>query len=107
MDDIAAIRHRPMETAAEDTTVETPFAPSHGVAVPPLLDVRIASLMCSFSQLSPHGQKRFMALLNEYLYASPTQRRRLRVDWEGTMAQPCACGEDHESAWLHLPVKKA
>ncbi len=87
--------------------MEVPFASSHGAAVPPLLDVRIASLMCSFSQLSPHGQKRFMALLNEYLYASPTQRRRLRLDWEGTVAQPCACGEDHASAWLQLPVKKA
>lgn len=87
--------------------MEVPFASPHGAAVPPHLDVRIASLMCSFSQLTPHGQKRFMALLNEYLYASPTQRRRLRVDWEGTVAQPCACGEDHESAWLQLPVKKA
>lgn len=37
--------------------------------------------MSRFSQLTPLGQKRFMALLNAYLYASPSQRRQLRRDW--------------------------
>jgi len=98
--DAAAIRHRPMETPSVETRVETPFSSPHGVAVPPLLDVRIASLMSHFSQLSPHAQKRFMALLNEYLYASPVQRRQLRRDWEHVSEQACACGEHHDEIWL-------
>ncbi len=49
--------------------------------MPASLDVRIASLMSRFSQLTPVGQKRFMELLNAYLYASPSQRRQLRRDW--------------------------
>ncbi|PSD18053.1 hypothetical protein C7E19_03840 [Stenotrophomonas maltophilia] len=52
--------------------------------------------MWSFAQLTPHGQKRFMELLNEYLYASPLQRRQMRGDWEAALAEPCACGYEHQ-----------
>lgn len=58
-----------METQDEGATVEASIADLRGVAVPPLLDARIASLMWSFAQLTPNGQKRFMELLNDYLYA--------------------------------------
>ncbi|WP_434211942.1 hypothetical protein [[Pseudomonas] boreopolis] len=47
----------------------------------PSLDVRIARLMSLFSQLTPLGQRRFIELLNAYLHASPSQRRRLGRDW--------------------------
>ncbi|OBU68370.1 hypothetical protein A9K58_06000 [Stenotrophomonas maltophilia] len=62
--------------------VGRPIDESHGAAVPASLDVRIASLMSRFSQLTPVGQKRFMELLNAYLYASPSQRRQLRRNWQ-------------------------
>jgi len=85
-----------METQDKGATVEASIADLRGVAVPPLLDARIASLMWSFAQLTPHGQKRFTELLNDYLYASPMQRRQMRGDWEAALAEPCACGHEHQ-----------
>lgn len=41
-----------------------------------------------------------MALLNEYLYASPVQRRQLRRDWERVSERACVCGEGHDEGWL-------
>lgn len=70
-----------MEHEGTASRVEEPTHDSSGAAVPASLDVRIASLMSRFSQLTPHGQRRFMELLNLYLYASPMQRRQLRQDW--------------------------
>lgn len=64
------------------STVETSTDLVNGAAMPPSLDTRIARLMCDFSQLTPHGQRRFMDVLNLYLYASPVQRRQLRRDWQ-------------------------
>lgn len=92
-----------MESQDEGDRVEASIADLRGVAVPPLLDARIASLMWSFAQLTPHGQKRFMELLNDYLYASPVQRRQMRGEWEATLAEPCAC--EHEHGWLQAPRK--
>lgn len=59
-----------------------------------LLDIRIAAMMSSFTRLSPHGQKRFLDLLNVYLYASPAQRRQLRDSWPEAVIEPCSCPED-------------
>lgn len=59
-----------------------------------LLDARIAALMSRFSELTPSGQKRFLDLLNLYLYASPTRRRQLRSSWQEAVVAPCSCGED-------------
>jgi len=96
-----------MESQVEHATVDASIADLRGVTVPPLLDAHIASLMWSFAQLTPSRQKRFMELLNEYLYASPSQRRRLRLDWEGAVTQPCSREVEHEGAWwLQLPAKK-
>jgi hypothetical protein len=106
MDETGAIRHRPMETQGEQTRVEGSIAHLHGVAVPALLDARIAQLMSYFSQLTPLGQKRFMALLNDYLYASPSQRKQLRQHWEGVLAQPSACGNHEEHDWMQVPGKR-
>jgi hypothetical protein len=94
-----------MESQDEDDRVEASIADLRGVAVPPLLDARIASLMWSFAQLTPHGQKRFMELLNEYLYASPAQRRQLRCEWETRVAERCACGDELEHPWLQVQKK--
>ncbi|HBP02301.1 MAG TPA: hypothetical protein DD677_03800 [Stenotrophomonas sp.] len=95
-----------METQDEGATVEASIADLRGVAVPPLLvDARIASLMWSFAQLTPNGQKRFMELLNDYLYASPSQRRQLRQEWETRLAEPCACGHAPEPAWSQVRSK--
>ncbi|WP_434211950.1 hypothetical protein [[Pseudomonas] boreopolis] len=58
--------------------------------MPHSLDVRIADLMSGFSQLSRHGQKRFVELLNVYLYASPAKRRQMRCDWADA-GEPCQC----------------
>ncbi|HGM7311825.1 TPA: hypothetical protein ACKP7W_000033 [Stenotrophomonas maltophilia] len=88
------IRRRPMETVGEETRVERPNTPAAGAAVSRLLDVRIAAMMTSFVRLSPHGQKRFMDLLNAYLYASPAQRRQLRSSWPDVVIEPCSCHED-------------
>lgn len=96
MDECIATGHRPMETQDEGATVEASIADPRGAAMPPLLDARIASLMWSFAQLTPHGQKRFTELLNDYLYASPVQRRQMRGDWEAALAEPCACGDEHQ-----------
>lgn len=83
-----------METACTTVRVEEPNHSATGAAVSRLLDVRIAALMSSFSKLSPHGQKRFLDLLNVYLYASPAQRRQLRSTWPDVMIEPCGCHED-------------
>lgn len=95
-----------MESSRQAPRVEAPIARLQGVAVPPLLDARLASLMFRFSQLTPHGQKRYMALLNDYLYASPLQRRQLRQQWEGVLAQPCGCGEDDAQHWMQAARRK-
>ncbi|HEL4244665.1 hypothetical protein I5U23_16420 [Stenotrophomonas maltophilia] len=94
-----------METQDEGATVEASIADLRGVAVPPLLDARLASLMWSFAQLTPHGQKRFMELLNDYLYASPAQRRQMRGDWEVALAEACACGLEQEQVLLQARRK--
>ncbi|HGM5876237.1 TPA: hypothetical protein ACKP4S_000706 [Stenotrophomonas maltophilia] len=94
-----------MESQDEGDRVEASIADLRGVAVPPLLDARIASLMWSFAQLTPHGQKRFMELLNEYLYASPAQRRQLRCEWETRVAERCACGDEPGQLWLQVQKK--
>lgn len=70
-----------MDSGNDRPSLEQTTASFHGAAVPASLDVRIASLMSRFSQLTPLGQKRFLELLNAYLYASPAQRRQLRNDW--------------------------
>ncbi len=70
-------------------TVEGPIDPFPGAAVPSSLDVRIAALMCRFSQLTPHAQRRFTELLNAYLYASPAQRRELRRTWKDIEDASC------------------
>ncbi|WP_049457096.1 hypothetical protein [Stenotrophomonas maltophilia] len=57
--------------------------------MPSSLDARIASLMCRFSQLTPHAQRRFTELLNAYLYASPAQRKRLRQHWQVQQIDEC------------------
>ena len=80
-----------MEWCDTADTVEGPIDPCPGVAVPSSLDARIAALMCRFSQLTPHAQRRFTELLNAYLYASPAQRRQLRQRWQ---AQQDAARED-------------
>ncbi len=105
MDERSASGHCPMETQDKGATVEASIADLRGVAVPPLLDARIASLMWSFAQLTPHGQKRFMELLNGYLYASPAQRRQMRGDWEVALAEPCACGHEQEQVLLQARRK--
>jgi hypothetical protein len=79
-----------METAGEVASVEGSL-PVVGAAVSRLLDVRIAALMSSYSRLSPHGQKRFLDLLNVYIYASPAQRRQLRSTWPDVVIEPCSC----------------
>lgn len=81
-----------MDSAASLATVEATLPTSSGAAVSRLLDARIAALMSRFSELTPSGQKRFLDLLNLYLYASPTQRRQLRSRWQEAMVAPC--GED-------------
>lgn len=105
MDECSATGHCPMETQDEGATVEASIADLRGVAVPPLLDARLASLMWSFAQLTPHGQKRFMELLNDYLYASPAQRRQMRGDWEVALAEACACGLEQEQVLLQARRK--
>jgi len=45
--------------------------------------------MCRFSQLTPLAQRRFTELLNAYLYASPAQRRRLRLRWQAQQSNEC------------------
>lgn len=106
MDDCSATGHCPMETQEEGATVDASIADLRGVAVPPLLvDARIASLMWSFAQLTPNGQKRFMELLNDYLYASPAQRRQMRGDWEVALAEACACGHEREQVLLQTRRK--
>ncbi|MBN7829362.1 hypothetical protein J5H37_07270 [Stenotrophomonas maltophilia] len=94
MTEHAEIRRCPMETADQAARVEGPNPPADGAAVSRLLDVRIAALMSSFSRLSPHGQKRFLDLLNVYIYASPAQRRQLRSTWPDVVIEPCGCLED-------------
>ncbi len=94
-----------MESPHQVTMVEAPIARPQGAAVPPLLDARLASLMFRFSQLTPHGQKRYMALLNDYLYASPLQRRQLRQAWEALLAQPCGDADDARH-WMRAPRRK-
>ncbi len=69
-----------------------------GAAVPRPLDGHIAALMSSFARLTPHGQKRFLEQLNEYLYASAAQRRQLRRQWPNFVIEPCACQEDEGEA---------
>ena len=71
-----------------------------------LLDARIATLMTNFAALTPAGQKRFLELLNIYLYASPVQRRQLRSDWQGAMAAPCGCGHD-DAAHVGTTARRA
>lgn len=71
-----------------------------------LLDARIATLMTNFAALTPAGQKRFLELLNLYLYASPVQRRQLRSDWQGAMAVACRCGHD-DSLHVGAPARRA
>lgn len=105
MDECSATGHCPMETQDERATVEASIADLRGVAVPPLLDARIASLMWSFAQLTPNGQKRFMELLNDYLYASPAQRRQMRGDWEVALGEACACGHEQEQVLLQARRK--
>lgn len=99
MDDAAATGHCPMETQDQGDRVEASIADTRGAAMPPLLDARIASLMWSFAQLTPHGQKRYMELLNEYLYASPSQRKQMRSDWIAAYGRSCACGDELEPHW--------
>lgn len=94
MTEHAQIRRCPMETADAMVRVEGSSPPAAGAAVSRLLDVRIAALMSSFSRLSPHGQKRFLDLLNVYIYASPAQRRQLRSAWPDVVIEPCGCHED-------------
>ncbi|WP_171957043.1 hypothetical protein [Stenotrophomonas maltophilia] len=94
----AEIRRCPMETADAMLRVEGSSHPATGAAVSRLLDVRIAALMSSFSRLSPHGQKRFLDLLNVYIYASPAQRRQLRSGWPEVVIEPCGCHEDAPEA---------
>lgn len=105
MNEHSATGHCPMETQGESATVEASIADLRGVAVPPLLDARIASLMWRFAQLTLHGQKRFMELLNDYLYASPLRRRQMRSDWEVALAEACACGDDQQPVPLQARRK--
>ena len=99
MDECAAIGHRPMEIQDQGDRVEVSTADLRGASMPPLLDARIASLMWSFAQLSPHGQKRYMELLNAYLYASPRQRKQMRSDWMVAYGQSCAHGDEQGPHW--------
>ncbi|WP_042358733.1 hypothetical protein [Stenotrophomonas maltophilia] len=94
-----------METQDEGATVEASIADLRGVAVPPLLDACIASLMWRFAQLTPNGQRRFMELLNDYLYASPAQRRQLRGEWETRLAEPCTYSHESGQPWLQARKK--
>jgi hypothetical protein len=105
MTDALQIRRRPMELAAAlDRVMGTPHSHS-GAAVSRLLDVRIAALMSSFSRLSPQGQKRFLDLLNVYLYASPAQRRQLRSTWPDAVIEPCGCHEDAPAAQVRTGTR--
>ncbi len=105
MDEHHATRHCPMESQDERATVDASIADLRGVAVPSLLDAHIASLMWSFAQLTPGRQKRFMELLNDYLYASPLKRRQMRGEWEAALASSCACGHEPHPMPLHARRK--
>ncbi|WP_422351898.1 hypothetical protein [Stenotrophomonas sp. AR026] len=94
-----------MESQDERATVDASIADLRGVAVPSLLDAHIASLMWSFAQLTPGRQKRFMELLNDYLYASPLKRRQMRGEWEAALASSCACGHEPHPMPLHARRK--
>lgn len=75
---------------------------STGADVLPSLPARVLRLLAPFAALDARQQSMFLDAVNQYLYSSPQQRRRLEEAWSSIDRQV----DDDASADADEPLRK-